>query len=488
MARLRTVLTINRGNNLRLRDLLAAGAVISGLLGSCLSSAQAAPAVSSAANSDDLRVESYVLPVGAAKPSLEELQSGRGVQRLQELARQAEPGVGLAAETVGPAASHTPVSDRDSGTELPAQDERAAPAEPTPTAPEPARTMTFNECKKGLGSDKAFFIKSRFAVCNGASFLQTWVRNNRPVGESMFNVRVVGTIAKNSRTIDFRYYFTDFETSGTTGAAAMPITTKGSIPKSWPAGARYTRGGNKPGTKTFAELKALRTFHETVTAKPGQGSSGATDLLFAVYEPVISYSPPAGWTLTGALGGKLFMLAPRWETATYLANSTGGGNPEKKGAATFSYVPTLTLSAKEGALERAEAQHIRQAFLNPQDTKPYMSAKKVPGQTAKDPLHRTVSAKRNEDNRKAAVKQCKRYWGSNYTNGGKKECDEYPFASTYEGAAEPDYDADAKKFNFSAKPIAKDDNKAGGLILKSFYAKNRILDGMDDGFIVKIVG
>ncbi|CAL9524281.1 hypothetical protein SUDANB60_03891 [Streptomyces sp. enrichment culture] len=51
----------------------------------------------------------------------------------------------------------------------------------------------------------------------------------------------------------------------------------------------------------------------------------------------------------------------------------------------------------------------------------------------------------------------------------------------------PEFDADAKKFNFSAKPIAKDDNRAGGSILKSYYAKNRIIDGMDDGFIVKVV-
>jgi hypothetical protein len=455
-----------------------------GLLGSCLSTAQAAED-----SSDDLRVESYVLPVGAAKPSLEELQSGQGMERLRELAGQAEPGVGLAAETVGPAASYAPLSHRASGFASNSQDDQPGlSAQPMATAPEPPRTMTFEECKKGLGSDKAFFVKSRFAVCNGASFVQTWVRNNQPVGESMFNVRVVGTIAKNSRTIDFQYYFTDFETTGATGAAAMPITTKGNIPQSWPAGARYTRGGNKPGTKTFTELKALRTFHETVNARPGQGNTGSTDLLFAVYEPAISYSPPAGWRLSGALGGKLFMLAPRWEAATYLANSTGGGNPEKKGAATFSYVPTLALSAKAGAEERAEAQHIRQAFVTPQDTKPYMSAKKVPGQIAKAPLHRTVSARRIDDNRKAAVKQCRRYWGANYTNGGTKECDEYPFASTYEGAAEHDYDPEARKFNFSAKPIPKDDNKAGGLILKSFYAKNRIVDGLDDGFLVKIVG
>ncbi|MFF9041722.1 hypothetical protein ACF090_40345 [Streptomyces sp. NPDC014892] len=62
-------------------------------------------------------------------------------------------------------------------------------------------------------------------------------------------------------------------------------------------------------------------------------------------------------------------------------------------------MPTLTLSAKAGADEHSEAQHIRQAFLVPEDTKPYKSAKKVPGQTAKDPLHRTVSAARIDKNR-----------------------------------------------------------------------------------------
>ncbi|WP_229914412.1 NucA/NucB deoxyribonuclease domain-containing protein, partial [Streptomyces capitiformicae] len=71
--------------------------------------------------------------------------------------------------------------------------------------------------------------------------------------------------------------------------------------------------------------------------------------------------------------------------------------------------------------------------------------------------------------------------------GKLRECDEYPFATTYEGSAEPDYDADAKKFNFSVKPIAKADNGAGGNLLLGFYAKNRIIDGMEDGFIVKIV-
>jgi hypothetical protein len=446
----------------------------------------AAPSMARAERPTDLHVESYMLPAGTAAPLLKELRSEGGTERLRELARSAEPGARTAQETVGPARSYAPLARRASAA-APDAKSGLSPTGPGAqiTAPEPSRTMTFDECKRGLGSTTNFFLKSRFAACSGASFVQTWVVNRRPVGVSQFNVRVVGTIAKNSRTINFQYYFTEMVAQGETEVAAMKIMTKAGIPQSWPSGARYTRGGHMPGTKTFTELSAQRTFNDTVNAKPGQGS-GSADQLFAVYQPSISITPPPNATLTGDLKGNIFMLAPRWDAAKYLANSTGGGNPARKGAATFSYLTALTLSAKQGAEERAEAQHINQAFLVPQDTKPYMSAKKVPGQTAADPLHRTVSTRRIDDNRKAAVKQCKRYWGPNYTSGGR-ECDEYPFASTYEGAAEHDYDPEAQKFNFSAKPIPGDDNQAGGSLLKSFYAKNRVIDGLDDGFIVKIV-
>ncbi|WP_279329612.1 hypothetical protein [Streptomyces sp. OS603R] len=54
------------------------------------------------------------------------------------------------------------------------------------------------------------------------------------------------------------------------------------------------------------------------------------------------------------------------------------------------------------------------------------------------------------------------------------------------GAAEADHDSEAKKFDFSVKPIPAAENLAGGNVLRSFYAKNRIIDGMDDGFLVKI--
>ncbi|WP_128819887.1 NucA/NucB deoxyribonuclease domain-containing protein [Streptomyces sp. S063] len=65
--------------------------------------------------------------------------------------------------------------------------------------------------------------------------------------------------------------------------------------------------------------------------------------------------------------------------------------------------------------------------------------------------------------------------------GVSRECDEYPFASTYEGAAQSKYDQTKPKDNFSARPLPKADNGAGGSILKIFMDRNRILDGFSSG-------
>ena len=112
-----------------------------------------APSAATAADAGELRVETYVLPLGAPKPSLEELQNGDGTARLRQLAA-AEPAAQLALETVGPASSYASLSTQASG--APSVSERArssAAAGPRATAPEPARKMSLDECAKGLGTD-----------------------------------------------------------------------------------------------------------------------------------------------------------------------------------------------------------------------------------------------------------------------------------------------------------------------------------------------
>jgi hypothetical protein len=84
------------------------------------------------------------------------------------------------------------------------------------------------------------------------------------------------------------------------------------------------------------------------------------------------------------------------------------------------------------------------------------------------------------------VADCKRYSGPKYSENNTKDCDEFPFASTYEGAAEFEYTGDVMKNNYSVLPVNKKQNADAGTLLKSFYAKNRIIEGLEDGFLVQI--
>ncbi|MEV6962692.1 hypothetical protein AB0M97_26655 [Streptomyces sp. NPDC051207] len=54
------------------------------------------------------------------------------------------------------------------------------------------------------------------------------------VGESMFNVMAVGTIAENTRQIQFAYHVTERVSTGNTGVTGMQITLDGKIAQSWP--------------------------------------------------------------------------------------------------------------------------------------------------------------------------------------------------------------------------------------------------------------
>ncbi|WSQ06360.1 hypothetical protein OG604_50615 [Streptomyces sp. NBC_01231] len=430
---------------------------------------------------DDLLMMSSVAPVGAEMPSLEQLQSQAAAGRLTAEASQQEGETQTAPETVGPAASYAPRSDTPSATP-------SDPEPPVATAaaaglyPEPPRTMTAAECEKGLGTDKKFFIKSRFAVCSGAEFRQTWIRNGTPSGESRFVLLAIGTVAKNSRTMHVQYRYTHLDQTGITGASGLMITPSVTVPQKWPASAQSHQGGLIPGAQSWAALKAESQpgFIHDLTFDKGQGSN-PDDTVFAVYEPSVKLQPTGGWRMTGALSGSLFFLAPRWDTATYISRS---------GGAVFSYVVSMPFSTKAGAKERLAAQHIKDAYTKPATTKPTNSSKNLPGQTAARSLTRLYHDKqRRTDNRNEAIKTCKKNWGNDYASGGR-ECDEFPFSSTYEGAAQAlrKYDPQQKapKNNFSARPIPKADNGAGGRLIADFYRLNRIIDGSNDGFTIKV--
>lgn len=138
--------------------------------------------------------------------------------------------------------------------------------------------------------------------------------------------------------------------------------------------------------------------------------------------------------------------------------------------ATFTNVkPVLQYSLSEPAMNEA-AQHYKDAMENPGSTVPPKANKQIPGAEDKLPLHRLTRKhhlKEYNQNRNKTRSACEK-WLPNKPKD--TECDEFPFASTWEGAAFA-YD------NFSVRRIAKDDNNAAGRWLGAWYAYDRILDG-----------
>ncbi|WP_165781209.1 DNRLRE domain-containing protein [Streptosporangium minutum] len=163
-----------------------------------------------------------------------------------------------------------------------------------------------------------------------------------------------------------------------------------------------------------------------------------------------------------------------------------------------------TLDLEVGAV----AQHINLAFTTPQNTVPLKAGKIIPGnwgryangtpreKPLRESLHRiqthvgtkpTVKYKANVD-RKNEI--CKEFFEDRRTrkNGETNElnledCDEFPFASTEEGAAyvHPQNGAD----NFSILALNHKQNEAAGTDLNVFYSRYRVLAGDPFWLLIK---
>lgn len=129
------------------------------------------------------------------------------------------------------------------------------------------------------------------------------------------------------------------------------------------------------------------------------------------------------------------------------------------------------------------AAHIRDAQDYPIRTFPSWPNKTIPGKPGGEPLHRTVDDARRDANRAAAIKVCEDVWGTGYPIGGR-QCDEYPFAATQEGAANVGANG-APTRRFSARPINGSDNGEAGNRLGVFYNDQRVIDA--EMFYVKII-
>lgn len=167
----------------------------------------------------------------------------------------------------------------------------------------------------------------------------------------------------------------------------------------------------------------------------------------------------------------------RCDTATYIASAPEGCVfTSRTAVANFQYSRTPDIYV-----------HIETAQDYPGQTKPG-NFSLIPGKVEGTPLSRLYplindNSARYNRNHAIAVNTCKQYWGDDYTEGNTKDCDEYPFRSTYEGAAYSEINGGS--VGYSAMPIDLTQNRRAGADLGVFYNNQRILD--NDPFFVGLL-
>ncbi|MFE9647156.1 NucA/NucB deoxyribonuclease domain-containing protein [Streptomyces sp. NPDC006365] len=340
----------------------------------------------------------------------------------------------------------------------------------------PSRSMTREECAAQTEVDATMWIRSRFAMCESTWLYITWLVNGRPVGVSQFTGNAIATVPDaKSRQIDLDYYFHDFVKVGTvpSGVVLTPSPEYTTVPK-----VTLYEGDVYPRNETWEQWAAQSPVHHSlwVEAPLGQGMA-PDDGIWAIWNYEIKIKFPAGWVpIDDEMGFSSFGL--RWDFAPYLGDAPGA-------ALSYNVSPLrYSKSANEGEV----ALHIDDAINRPERTLPVNPNKKVPGTSPSDPLHRLYELyepDRYEENRANAIAECVAA-DPDYASKGL-DCDEYPFASTFEGTARADYEEGYPQKNWSARALGLSSNRSAGAQLNTYYQRNRILHGENDGYYLQII-
>ncbi len=137
--------------------------------------------------------------------------------------------------------------------------------------------------------------------------------------------------------------------------------------------------------------------------------------------------------------------------------------PKSSGCVFTQYIPRLPLSSTRWP---QVADHISYALNHPTGTVPAWRGKTIPSR-----LHRIYyDQAQRKKNRDAAIATCNKEFPGYTKQTPKQDCDEFPFATTAEGAAKGD-------LRYSARALNSGQNQLAGVDLNTFWLQNRVIDG-----------
>ncbi|SHF61049.1 NucA/NucB deoxyribonuclease domain-containing protein [Streptoalloteichus hindustanus] len=363
----------------------------------------------------------------------------------------------------------------------------AAPSEQH-TAPAPANRydyITPQECRNNwrVSSRDQGWIKNHFAYC------QLFVLYNKTercfvicftTGAFTAKVTVVGYGKREvmpgsaaHRFTDYALDMTEVRASGRFREATTMLDVQAHC-QGWPnANACQMAGPNGKYTNLPTWIAqpttSFRAYSPAQPADQAHGEQKATGVMRITYR----FTVPGTVSIPDRVVGS--EMGMRFDSAWYL--------PARQGSIFDRVTPYITFRLSDEPVKMS-ARHLSDAINHPEATEPKVPGKLLPGGSAENPLRRLYhDSARRTANRAEATSFCHRRWPG-YPELGQ-DCDEFPFASTYEGAARYKYDGDRWRDHFSARPINAPDNQEAGSRLGAWYGNDRILDG--DRFFVRVV-
>lgn len=337
-----------------------------------------------------------------------------------------------------------------------------------PAVPDPAFV---DECRHdpaaapqagGLGGR----VWNRYLMCGAGSFILNGP-NNDPLSQFTTNVTAVSLGHNKDRSITGYISLDHLTTVGWfNDNTVIKVRLRCADPQAFPQPACHE---SPILSRTVAQWRTTPWAKVSVTS-PATDSGGAADAVTRFTHGVSVEFPNFGTPSTTRVWRNFFQNA-RCDSATYFT-----GYPM---ACVFMNVNShlqYSLSAVDPVTGVSEvAAHIQQAQNNPSSTIPARTdgqPKVIPGKYSEpvDPnlaLHRAPS---DTANRAVSTPACNAAFGSPRPTG--KQCDEYPFASTLEGAASTTWD-------YSIKLVIDKHNTNAGSALSKFYKDDRILRNSD---------
>ncbi|WP_214323080.1 LamG-like jellyroll fold domain-containing protein [Nonomuraea sediminis] len=372
-------------------------------------------------------------------------------------------------------------------------------AYPQPTADEIKRTLragpqgvvptpSYNDCRTKTQWDAGpyTYTMNRFNVCQVSGFIveywKEWWKGSRPFGKKLGTLRghqltyLDGKLNRREFYVRKHFYIDKVENVDASkydlGDAYIAFaSTMGS------KSSDCTRVSPASGTTVYKTVNAWKQdtateWHssELFTAGPGNGYHKISNC--TINHSILSKSPVD----FEESSTKIYALGTfRCDTSPMVKYHTGGG------CVSSDAVPAFTISMNDvsstGVPYKSIHQHIKKALTHPEDTVPkpggptfpdLTGTKSIPGGSEIKPLHRHGYEPIQNGNRSAAKTVCDLELGD---RDEKMHCDEFPFASTLEGAARAN-----PFYNFSVAWINGSVNTSHGTYLNAWYSNNRMLN------------